>query len=262
VNLTQGRIREFIEALTQMGGSCGNKSLRAALKWDDEEFYWRVQGLLIGQGLIAAGQGKGGSVRLTKTDAAAGAAADSIPATTKASVIVRERNLYAPVKASIEGKWIKRFALDDVLVDETHSRGSKDTGGTFTRPDITAVGIRSYVFLPKRLEVVTFEIKPAEAVTIMGVLEAIAHREAAHRAYVIYATSRLNFDTRNDGDRITELAQKYGVGVVLAETPDDVENWEIVLDAIRHEPDPGRLDRFLKDLPGDNMKNQISKWKG
>jgi hypothetical protein len=105
-------------------------------------------------------------------------------------------------------KWIKRFALDDVLVDETHSRGSKDTGGTFTRPDITAVGIRSYVYLPKRLEVVTFEIKPAEAVSVMGILEAIAHREGAHRAYVMYATSRVNFDAASDGERIMELAQK------------------------------------------------------
>jgi hypothetical protein len=152
--------------------------------------------------------------------------------------------------------------LDDVLVDETHSRGSKDTGGTFTRPDITAVGIRSYVYLSKRLEVVTFEVKPADAVTIMGILEAIAHREGAHRVYVMYATSRVKFDAASDGERIMELAQKYGVGVVLTENPEDVEGWEIVLDAIRHEPDPARLDRFLADLPGDNMKKQLSKWKG
>jgi hypothetical protein len=166
------------------------------------------------------------------------------------------------LKASIEGKWINRFALDDVLVDETHSRGSKDTGGTFTRPDITAVGFRSYVYLPKRLEIVTFEIKPAEAISIMGVLEAIAHREAAHRAYVMFATSRVNFEIESEGERITELAQQYGVGIVLTEKPDDVDSWEIMLDAIRHEPDPGRLDRFLADLPGDNMKKQLSKWKG
>ena len=166
------------------------------------------------------------------------------------------------MKAAIEGKWIKRFAWDDVLVDETHSRGSKDTGGTFTRPDITAVGIRSYIYLSKRLEIVTFEIKPAEAVSIMGVLEAIAHREAAHRAYVIFATSRVKFETESEFERIIELAQQYGVGIVLTENPNDVESWEIMVDAIRHEPDPARLDQFLADLPGDNMKQQLSKWKG
>jgi hypothetical protein len=217
-----------------------------------------------GDSPLGTGRGRGGSVRLIETDATASRAA-AVPdaaVVATASATAKERNLYAPLKAAIEGKWIKRFALDDVLVDETHSRGSKDTGGMFTRPDITAVGIRSYVYLSKRLEIVTFEIKSAEAVSIMGVLEAIAHREAAHRAYVMFATSRVKFETAIEGERITELAQKYGVGIVLTERPDDVESWEIMLDAIRHEPDPGRLDRFLADLPGDNMKKQLSKWKG
>jgi hypothetical protein len=262
IKLTSKRIQEFIAALQTAGGSSGNGSLRRALNWD-EEFYWRVQGDLIKAGRVVAGRGKGGSVRLTEIQAVvATAKAATIPGgIASQSAALKERDLYAPVKASIEGKWIERFALDDVLVDETHSRGSKDTGGTFTRPDITAVGIRRYVYLPKRLEVITFEIKPAEAVSIMGVLEAIAHREAAHRTYVVYAASRANLDTANDGERIMELAQKYGVGIVLAENPDDVESWEIMLDAIRHEPDPARLDRFLADLPGDDMKKQLSKWK-
>ena len=95
----------------------------------------------------------------------------------------------------------------------------------------------------------------------MGVLEAIAHREAAHRSYVLYATSRTDFDSGSEAERILELAQKYGVGVVLTEAPDQVETWEIIVDAIRHEPDPGRLDRFLNDLPNDEMKKELSKWK-
>ena len=42
----------------------------------------------------------------------------------------------------------------------------------------------------------------------MGVLEAIAHGESAHRAYVIYATSRAEFDVAPEGERIMELAGK------------------------------------------------------
>jgi hypothetical protein len=71
----------------------------------------------------------------------------------------------------------------------------------------------------------------------------------------------VNFDAAVDGERILELAQKYGVGIVLTEKPDDVESWEIMLDAIRNEPDPARLERFIADLPDDNMKKQLSKWK-
>ncbi len=88
------------------------------------------------------------------------------------------------------------------------------TGGTFTRPDITVAGIRQYVFLPKRLEIITFEVKPADCVDVMGVLEAIAHREAAHRSYVIYTLSRAAFEQEAKAERIIELAQKYGIRLV------------------------------------------------
>jgi len=171
-----------------------------------------------------------------------------------------ERPLYEPIKATIETTWIKRFGFDDVRVEETHSQGSKQTGGTFTRPDLTVAGIRQYVFLPKRLEIITFEIKPAESVDIMGVLEAVAHREAAHRSYVIYALARGDFERAAEAERIIQLAQKYGIGLVLTENPSEVETWEILLDAIRHEPDPARLDRFLGDLPSEGLKKQLHKW--
>lgn len=259
-NLTNARLEEFIVALQKAGGSSGNGSLRQNLGWD-EEFYWRVQGRLIELGRISPGRGRGGSVRVTEAQVAA-----SAPATPKSLPeapvdVAKEKSLYAPLRKAIEGKWINQFAFDEVQVDETHSRGLKVTGGTFTRPDITAAGIRRYVCLPKRLEIITFEVKPAESIGIMAVLEAIAHREASHRCYVIYATSRSAFDNAIEAERITELGQKYGIGIVLAEWPDDVESWDIVLDAIRHEPDPARLERFIGDLPSESMKKQLSKWK-
>ena len=58
-----------------------------------------------------------------------------------------------------------------------------------------------------------------------------------------------------------ELAQKFGIGLILAENVAEIDSWDVPLDAIRHEPDPGRLDRFLADLPSEEMKTQLSKWK-
>ncbi|MFC5757350.1 hypothetical protein [Rhizobium sp. GCM10022189] len=258
--VTEKRKNTFINALEDAGGTSGNSSLRRGLDWT-EELYWAVQGRLIEEGSIVAGRGKGGSVRLTEAQAITSEMLTEEKPDQGISSIIRERDLYPALKTSIETKWINRFALDDVIVDETHSRGSKDTGGTFTRPDITTAGIRRYVYLPKRLEIVTFEVKTSDSITIMGVLEAIAHREAAHRAYVIYAASRTDFEEAIEAERIIELAQKYGVGIVLAELPEAVESWEILIDAIRHEPDPARLDRFLNDLPNADMKKQLSKWK-
>ena len=251
-NVTKNRLDEFIAALRSAGGSSGNGTLRQTLEWD-EDFYWRVQGRLIENGQIVAGRGRGGSVRLTDAQLVKEGPPQFAPP--------RERDLYAPLRDSIERKWINRFGFDEVRVDETHSRGSKDTGGTFTRPDLTAAGIKRYVYLSKRLEIVTFEVKLNEATNILAVLEAVAHREAAHRSYVFYSISRSAFEVVSESDRITELAQKYGIGIVLAERPEMVEGWEILLDAVRHEPDPARLDRFLGDLPNEGMKKQLSKWK-
>jgi hypothetical protein len=255
--ITSNRLTDFLTALEQQGGSSGNRNLRQHLGWD-EEFYWRVQGKLIESGEITTGRGKGGSVRRTKTEPEEPSVTTrTIPSPTKP----RERDSYARLKEAIEKTWINRFAFDEFRVEETHSRGSKDTGGTFTRPDITAAGVRRYVYLSKRLEIVTFEVKLGTAVDVMGVLEAIAHREAAHLSYVIFVTSMATFESAPEVERIRELSQKYGIGVIVAESPDSVETWELTLDAVRHEPDPARLDRFLKDLPSESIKNQLSKWK-
>jgi hypothetical protein len=211
---------------------------------------------LIEKGLIAPGRGMGGSVHLTDQPDLV----DHEPNIQHESI--KESDLYTPLKQSIQKNWINRFGFDDVKVDETHSLGKRDTGGKFTRPDITAVGVRRYKYIPKRLEVVTFEVKASDSVGIMGVLEAIAHRESAHRSYVIYATSKYNLESSHENDRILEVSQKYGIGVILAENPASVEGWEIVLDALRHEPDPDRLDRFLDDVPSEDTKEWLTKLKG
>lgn len=261
--ITQARLEEFLAELKAQGATAGNRRLRQKLKWS-EDFYWRVQSKLIEQNRIKPGRGKGGSVRVAEIELAPAEikTADEVlkPTLEQSTERGKERALYRPFKTAIE-KWVGRFGFDELIVEETHSLGRRDTGGTFTRPDITAAGVRRYEYLPKRLEIVTFEIKPGSVVNIMGVLEAIAHREAAHRSYVIYACSRGDFENSAEEERISDLAQKYGVGVVLAETPDSIENWEVWLDDIRHEPDPGRVDRFLNDLPNETMKRELRKWK-
>lgn len=266
-NFTKKRPEEFLTALRTLGGTSGNKALRTYLGWE-EDLYWRVQGSLIEKGEIIPGRGKGGSVRLNEARVELGTplseehvkSCDVTPMAKVTSTL--EKPLYQPLKEAIESKWIKRLGFDHVEVAVTAFQGAKNTGGTFTRPDITAAGYKTYVYLPKRLEVVTFEVKSAGTVNIMAVLEAIAHREAAHRSYVIYPIARAKFDTAPEADRITELAQKHGVGIILAEDANNVESWEILLDAIRNEPDPARLDRFIGDVPDDNMKKQLAKLKG
>jgi len=146
-------------------------------------------------------------------------------------------------------------------VEPTHSRGSKSTGGTFTRPDYTAALRKEYRYLPKTIEVITFEIKPESDVTVLGVMEALSHRESSHRAFVLYALSSRAFNASQEGKRIIELASKYGVGVIVSDTPGDLESWEILVEEERNVPDPDRLERFINDLPEGKVKEKLAKWK-
>ena len=78
---------------------------------------------------------------------------------------------------------------------------------------------------------------------------------------MFYAVSREAFDKSAQGERILELVQKYVIVIFAAGKPDDSVTWELIIDAIGHEPDPARLNRFLGDLPSENMKDQIMKWR-
>ncbi len=65
--------QEFLDALTQMGGSAGNVRLREKLGWD-EATYDQIQSNLKFEGKILPGRGRGGSVKLPGfSDAPSGA---------------------------------------------------------------------------------------------------------------------------------------------------------------------------------------------
>jgi hypothetical protein len=56
------------------------------------------------------------------------------------------------------------------------------------------------------------------------------------------------------------LAEKYGIGLILAEEPGKLESWEFLEEPERSEPDPERLDAFISGLRNQQNKNNILKW--
>jgi hypothetical protein len=54
----------------------------------------------------------------------------------------------------------------------------------WTKPDITAVSVRTFQHLPgKYVDVWTFEVKPVEALDVTAVFEAASHASRATRSY-------------------------------------------------------------------------------
>lgn len=130
----------------------------------------------------------------------------------------REQDLYEPAKIVIEETWVREKAYDDHLVEVTAQPGRRSTGGTWTRPDVSVLAVKAYPYLPDRVfEIITFEVKTADAVNVLGVFEALSHSQFATLSYVLFCTSGRDFDKDfKDTQRVVTLATQHGVGLIVA----------------------------------------------
>jgi hypothetical protein len=247
----------------------GNKTLREQLgtSWP-EDLYWAIRNRLIERGQLETGKGKGGSVKRVpslisqETQPGQIALASGVFAQVEEPYYTREQDLYSPIAAVLRNQWSKEQGFDNYLVEITAKQGSRPTGGKWTRPDITAVGYKTFPYVPGRyLEVVTFEVKPTNTTDVAAVYEALAHRRAATRAYVI---AHMPNDKKNEFqaviDAICDESKKFGVGVILADDPANFDTWEVLLESERVEPDPGRLNEFIAQQATPELKEQIVRW--
>lgn len=243
----------FLRSLRALGNRAGNTLLQRELKWDEAK-YWEIHEQLYNEGLIEKGKGYGGTVILVEqavdpsaTGTAEPQAAQPVPVSAAVAATVEalveeytsEIQLYPPVKKQLEAHWARRRQLDDCHCEITALQGRRDTGGSWSRPDLALIAFRKYEFLPERVfELFSFEVKPASDISIKGVMEALAHREAATRSFVIYHTAGKDFSAFPEAERIEELAARHGIGVYAAKDVSDFNQWAEVVSALRASPDP------------------------
>jgi len=231
------------------GSAVGNVTLIRQLGWSDKR-YWYARDYLLEEGVLVRAKGGGGAVRRAHVDdsgtTAETATAKDIGEITRA--YVHETDLYEPLQDTLKDSWAReRYAKPPLAVEITASQGSKATGGRWTRPDLVAVAVRTYRYLPgKYLEVVTFEVKPSDAITVTAVYEALAHLRSATHAYVIY---HVPYDSAESVKQVIDEARRvgrtHGVGIITMGDPAKWETWEELEEARRVEPDPERLDEFI-----------------
>jgi hypothetical protein len=261
----QDDLASFLETLRdQPNGKAGNKTLREALGWgDDEDRYWEVHGRAKDRGLVIPGRGKGGSVQIASDpDAAQEDIAVQQP---QAAVPARERDLYEPARKVIENSWAKSENFDECVIEITASRGSASTGGKWTRPDIAILGTRAYPYLPQRyFDVVTFELKPVGQTNVEGLFEALSHQQFANRSYCVFhielSEGESFQDKYPDAGRILSTARKHGIGVIVATDIADWETWDELLSADRVNPDPEQVNRFIATGFSEASRERVIKW--
>ena len=243
------------------GSAVGNlwliKKLEA-LGWNADRF-WRIRDRLLDAGTLIKGRGRGGSVRRRVTEAS-----DQTTPSPEARLPESEVSLYSPLLVVLQGEWARdmRIAPHQIHFEETARQGKKATGGTWTRPDITAVSVRSFPHLPnKYLDVWTFEAKTVDWLDVTAIFEAAAHASRATRSYALLQVPEKASDrTKEILSRCEREATRLRVGLITFVDPARFGTWETVVDAPRVATDPELLEEFIKTL-SDTARRRLSEWK-
>jgi len=149
------------------------------------------------------------------------------------------------------------------VVEVTARQGRRDTGGTWTRPDIVVAALRVFPHVPgKFFDLVTFELKASNAISVTAVFEALAHRRAATQAYVwLHLPAGVERDdTSALLERINEEARRQGVGLIIGSDPADYSSWDVQLRAVRVEPDPEFLNEFIAQQLPALARDELAQW--
>lgn len=257
---------QLMETLNGQGGRAGNKTLMKVLSWTEDD-YWPIRNRLLDQGRLELGRGKGGSVRVvpqkvpTLIDQVGYSEEQLVPEQIANSIArIRESDLYEPVAQVLQDAWAKDKRYRDILLEITARQGKRDTGGRWTRPDITIATMTTLIYVPGKIfDITTFEIKTSDSLDVTSVYEALAHRRAATRAYVWLHTPEPE-SVEDAVSAIVAEAKRHGVGVITGIDADDYDTWEEQVEAVRFEPDPINLDNFIKVQFSTGNKDELIKW--
>lgn len=244
----------FLKKLKDLGGSISNARMRDALKLNDDQ-YFRLRNSLIDEGAVERWKGKGGTVRLIEKDEE-----PKRPEPAKEIEIRKEHHLYAGMSKVIADRWAKdqRIEMRRSVVDVIAQQGSRDTGGRWTRPDIVLITSNAYRYVPGRyLEIITFEVKLVESLDSVAVYEALSHRRAANRSYVLAHGSRKAVEDYRANIEVTvEVAKEHGIGLIVTTSVTEYDEWEELAEATGCELAPDRANDFIARLP-DKVRERV-----
>ena len=99
-------------------------------------------------------------------------------------------------------------------------------------------------------------------VSVAAVYEALAHRRAATRSYLLVYVpdGRLEAIESPTLIEVSDEASRHGIGFIVAGDPADYDTWDVREDAVRTAPDPVRLNDFIRNQLSEVSREQIVRW--
>ncbi|WP_029266672.1 MULTISPECIES: hypothetical protein [unclassified Microbacterium] len=247
----------ILEQLPVDGSLKPNAELLSALGADKQDF-WSARELLVEEGKAVRGRGRGGSTARVLDAELTTEPVDEVGAE-YAVPRQPEDALYEPLKKVLLGDWQSDKGFDYLAVEDVSRAGRRITGGKWTRPDLVAVEVQVFTYLPvKTLSVHTFEVKPSDMIDVTAVYEALAHRRAATHSYVLLHVPDDQQPPVALEGVITE-ARRHGIGVIVFADPSNYDTWEEKVVADRTEPEPAALDDFVRVQLPEAARSKIEK---
>jgi len=212
--------------------------------------FFEVRDSLIDQNLIAKAMGQGGASIYTAQPTV------SVNKEVKKKSSSSERDLYDPLMKLIHDEWAPNNGINKHYhVMKTAERGKKDTGGKWSRPDITIVAKRTWVNLNEsKLEVITFEVKPIDCLDdITGVYETASHSMFAHYSYLMLQYIGDKGLAKEKVQNVSKLCRRFGIGLILFSDPSDIDSFINELMPDKKTPYFDDIEYFLSKLNAKDL---------
>lgn len=175
---------------------------------------------------------------------------------------IPEEAYYRSVESALHGIWQHEgYEKSQYYLENTARRDSK-IAGRWTRPDFTMVSYKKFPWtIGSEFDVVTYEVKRADTSNVLAVFEALSHRSAATRSYVVFP---LDEDTwiKNDRDqaaRVKDECVRHGIGLIFMGSSSKPAVHAI--SARRFDIDHRKSSDFLAAVLTNDGKNRIAEWK-
>jgi hypothetical protein len=229
----------LLNALPPDGSTAGNLSLRSKLDFDDET-YKAARRELLEAGRVIKGVGYGGTLAKAGVPASETESEPSGP-----GLVGREGDLYAPFVEWLESSFEDQELAFARAKDTSTGRGRSRSSGRWSRPDVTAIQVSRYEWLPEiTVEVSSYEIKRAkDAARLESVYEAAAHGRWAHRCSLVVEQLA---DEDVDPSIMDEVRRfDLGLYVMRRRSGDGFDIREVIKPPLTPESQPEDLNRLL-----------------